>query len=369
MSCPAWLCRDDILTFWQQRVTAQPMLRLAFYCAAMLALFTAVVMLQVVLLADLGNRRARKRSIFNDTWRPFLALCSIADDIPASAPRLKSSERLWWLLQWNRVQQQLRGPARARMNQVLASFDMEPYVLGLLRGGLRKRLVALTCLRYFGNEGHWDAIAPLLANRNALLALAAARTLIAIDAPRAMATVLPMAKERHDWALPRLATLCQIAGQQAVTAPLLTVMYAAGELERARLAILMTSAEPRLTGPWARAQLDRRASADLLQVALRCLGRINDPRDRLRVRDQLTHTDPNVRLVAVQTLLPMAEEDDNRRFIGMLSDRSWWVRQAAADAIASLPGFSSERLAELMQTVPDRYGQDALRRVIAERRE
>ncbi len=368
LTCPAWLCQSDLVDSWRNWIPSEPMLRMAVYSAIVLALITVTVMLQVIALSELGNRRALRRKSFNDTWRPFLALCSVTDDLPSPPPRLSRRDRLWWVLQWNRLQQQLRGPARERMNLSLGALGMEPYVLGLLRGGVRKRLIALTCLRYFGRLRHWDAIAELVAHRNAVLSLSAAQTLAAIDANRAMALVLPMALRRHDWASPRLAALCHYAGPAAVTPPLLATMYTADETERLRLASLMTLAEPRLTGPWARLQLDSDAAAELLQTALRCLGAINDPRDRSRILAQFGHADANVRLIAVQTFRHQADADGAEWLIGMLTDPSWWVRQAAADAVASLPGYTETKLLELAQTFPDRYGKDALRRVIAERR-
>ena len=50
----------------------------------------------------------------------------------------------------------------------------------------------------------------------------------------------------------------------------------------------------------------------------------------------------------------------------LLGDPSWWVRQAAADSLATLPGATAERLQTLFRQVHDRYGQDALRRAMAE---
>ncbi|WP_312941697.1 HEAT repeat domain-containing protein [Stutzerimonas balearica] len=50
----------------------------------------------------------------------------------------------------------------------------------------------------------------------------------------------------------------------------------------------------------------------------------------------------------------------------LLADSNWAVRQAAADALAHLPGATPERLQQLLQEVDDRYGQDALRRAMVE---
>ena len=367
-TCPAWLCANSYLARYLDLLPEEPTLRFALHSSVVLGLITVAIMLQVLLISEVSNRRRLRRVQFNDAWRPFLALCSISDQMPTDRPTLPNDQRLWWVLQWNRFQQQMRGPARERMNLALQSLDMEPFVLSLLRSGVRKRLIGLTCLRYLGAPRHWQLLVPLLNHRNAIISLSAAHTLIAIDAPQAMRLILPKAAQRPDWALPRLAALCQSAGQAAVTAPLLSTLYLASEAERNRLASLLLWAEPRLTGPWARAQLDHSgASADQVIIALRCLGELNDPRDRARMLGQLAQQDANIRLVAIQAFQRQARAEDVAHLLPLLGDRSWWVRQATADSIAALPGFSQDRLAELAMSYPDRYGQDALRRVIAER--
>ena len=57
---------------------------------------------------------------------------------------------------------------------------------------------------------------------------------------------------------------------------------------------------------------------------------------------------------------------DLDRLSTLLSDGDWSVRQAAADAIATLPGLRPEMLADVRGKTADRYGRDALDRAIAE---
>lgn len=88
------------------------MLQLALYCALGLAGLTLLVMLQVLLLGEVARRRSARRQQFNDQWRPFFALCSLGDTLPEPLPVLPRGRQLWFLLQWNRTQLQLRGAAR-----------------------------------------------------------------------------------------------------------------------------------------------------------------------------------------------------------------------------------------------------------------
>ncbi|WP_415845996.1 HEAT repeat domain-containing protein [Stutzerimonas zhaodongensis] len=365
ISCPAWLCeapRNAVLAIWPE----DGMLQLALYCALGLGALTLLVMIQVMLLGEVARRRASRRLLFNDQWRPFFALCSLGDELPEPVPALPRSRQLWFLLQWNKTQLQLRGAARERMNRALIALGMDRHARALLGGRVRGKLIGLTCLRHLADQGYWDAVQPLLMNRNVVVSLSAAQTLIAMDAARAMQLILPAAVTRLDWALPRLANLCQQSGEQAVTLPLLIALAGSEDPRRERLIPLLVHGDPRHAAPWARARLEEDAAPEQLQVALRCLCELGDPRDRVRLQRAVQHNDSNVRLAALQALHKQARNEDSELFLPLLADSSWWVRQAAADSLATLPGVTPERLQELLAKVEDRYGQDALRRAIAE---
>ncbi|MGK9066341.1 HEAT repeat domain-containing protein [Stutzerimonas chloritidismutans] len=363
--CPPWLCElpaQAWLSIWPE----DGILQLALWCALGLGALTMLVMVQVMLLGEVSRRRAARRQQFNDQWRPFFALCSLGDELPEPVPALPRGRQLWFLLQWNRTQLQLRGAARERMNRALIALGMDRQALALLRGRVRSKLIGLTCLRNLADPAHWDATQPLLMSRNLTVSLAAAQTLIAMDATRAMRLILPAAVTRPDWALPRLANLCQQAGEQTVTQPLLIALTSSEDPRRERLIPLLAHGEPRYAAPWARARLEEEAPPEQLQVALRCLSELGDPRDRGRLLRALQHDQPNVRLAALQALDKQARSEDSEVFLPLLADTSWWVRQAAADSLARLPGVTPEQLQTLLMQVEDRYGQDALRRAIAE---
>lgn len=342
------------------------MLQLALYCALGLGALTVLVLMQVLVLGEIFRRRAVRRQQFNEQWRPFFALCSLSDEMPPTHAPLPRRRQLWFLLQWNRTQLQLRGAARERMNRALIALGMDHHALSLLRGQVRGKLIGLTCLRHLADPVHWNAVQPLLLSRNSIVALAAAQTLVAMDAAKAMQLILPAAVDRPDWALPRLTSLCQQAGEQAVTTPLLIVLSSSEDPRRERLVPLLVQGDPRHAAPWARARLNEDASAEQLQVALRCLSELGDPRDRPRLLRALQHDQPDVRLAALQALHKQARGDDGEVFLPLLSDSSWWVRQAAADSLATMPGATLEGLQRLLDQVHDRYGKDALRRAMAE---
>lgn len=363
--CPPWLCEAPGRA-WASLWPEDRMLQLALYCALGLGALTLLVLMQVLVLGEIFRRRAVRRQQFNEQWRPFFALCSLSDEMPPTHAPLPRRRQLWFLLQWNRTQLQLRGAARERMNRALIALGMDHHALSLLRGQVRGKLIGLTCLRHLADPVHWNAVQPLLLSRNSIVALAAAQTLVAMDAAKAMQLILPAAVDRPDWALPRLTSLCQQAGEQAVTTPLLIVLSSSEDPRRERLVPLLVQGDPRHAAPWARARLNEDASAEQLQVALRCLSELGDPRDRPRLLRALQHDQPDVRLAALQALHKQARGDDGEVFLPLLSDSSWWVRQAAADSLATMPGATLEGLQRLLDQVHDRYGKDALRRAMAE---
>lgn len=119
-------------------------------------------------------------------------------------------------------------------------------------------------------------------------------------------------------------------------------------------------------GPLGTGTPGRRRGPGTVTGALRCLCELGDPRDRGRLLRAIQHTHADVRLGALQALHKQARTEDSQVFMPLLADTSWWVRQAAADSLAALPGITRERLDLLLTQVADRYGQDAPRRAIAE---
>jgi hypothetical protein len=365
-----------------------PALRFALFAALALAAISLLVMAQVLLLSQAGARRERRRARFEARWRPLLVAegLGLAGE-PGSLPALaKRSERDWLLRLWNQMQFHLRGPAHARLNTMLCALGLDRHALSLLsRRDARDQLTALSSLHHLGDGAYWADVKPLLEAPGAVISLAAAEALVAIDPARAMRLVLPIAMRRRDWSRNRVDLACQQAGRDAVTQPLVDLLREPlPPWARARLLELVRHAEPRALAPWARGILERPlpaeapartgASADAEArpgleriAALRVLAALHDPADRARILDALRDPLGAARLAAIDALRGQLAAADADALLLMLSDRNWAVRQAAADALASIPGLDPRALATMTDAVYDRYGREALQRAIAER--
>lgn len=348
-------------------------LHVAFVAAALLGAFSLVVMVQVLWIAQAGARRQRRRDAFQERWRPLLAAASLGMDDAGMAVPQGDREKRWWLQLWTRMQATLRGRAHERLNRLLCELQLDRHAVELLaRRDIRAQLVALACFRQLGDPGYWQVVEPVLQARNPVKAVAAADALVTIDPARAMRQVLPVAVSGAGWGRHQLAWLCKRAGPGAVTPPLLDLLrkpLAAGS--RSRLLSLLPYADARAVAPWARRLVDavpaKATHADVV-AALQVLCALRDPVDHDRLAAATRHPDPDVRLAAAIALGEQAAAADAAHFLPLLADRGWAVRQAAAEALANLPGLAPGELAALAADVFDRYGREALQLAMADRR-
>lgn len=352
---------------WMPAGDSNTVLHLGLAIAVALALLTLLLMLQVLVLSEVSARQQGRRRAFDALWLPRLASTALAEpehDAMHAAPR--GRERLWLLMLWNRTQRQLRGAARERLNALLVALGLERYALDLLQHrGKRGRLVALSTLRNLADPAHWARVEPLVRADDGFLSLAAAEALVAMDPARAMKLLLPLASQRLDWGVQRVATLCLQAGPAAVTPPLLRELERGGHGAE-RLTELLAWAKPVRVAPWSRRTLDSGANARQRRAALHALGELRDPADRPRMLAALADEDSDVRLSALQALRRQASAQDTDLLLAQLADRSWWVRQEAANALVALPGATRDSVQALLPRVHDRYGHDALQRALAE---
>jgi hypothetical protein len=73
------------------------------------------------------------------------------------------------------------------------------------------------------------------------------------------------------------------------------------------------------------------------EVLAACLRLLKSAEDLPVVRACLSHEDSCVRVQAAAALGRIGEDDDEDRLVPLLSDREWWVRYRAAQALSRLP--------------------------------
>src|SRR5262249_13352294 len=204
-------------------------------------------------------------------------------------------------------------------------------------------------------------------------------SLVMIDAAKAIPVLLPLLASRADWPAPRVANMLQIAGADIISDPMAraaiatcledrvesangaakakAVNYAARLIRYLELAYNV-SALPAV-------RTIARSSRDP-EVLAACLRLLKSAEDLEIVRRCLTHDAWPVRVQAAAAMARIGEDQDAPRLIPLLSDRQWWVRYRAAQALSRLPSMTVRRLKAIQAEQANPFARDMLTQVMTE---
>jgi HEAT repeat protein len=321
--------------------------------------------------------RERRRKKFLAVWQPILvnAVYSATSDLP----RLARRDLPEFLLLWNHLQESLLDESKDHLNQIGRALSIQDATLRLLRrGNLRERLLAIVTLGQLRERTAWDQLLTIAQREGSLLSIGAARALVMIDPTRAVPELIRLLMIRPDWPASRVANMLQIAGadlisDQIADAALKSAVEesqpnanASGKLathNSARLVGYLELAHNVAALPAARAIA---ASSHDPEVLAACLRLLKSAEDLAVVRECLSHEDSRVRVQAAVTLGRLGEDDDEERLVPLLSDREWWVRYRAAQALSLLPHMREPKLKTIQAAQSDPFARDILTQVMAE---
>lgn len=341
---------------------SDPVLRFALGIGLAAVALTGVLTITIVILRLRLTVRERRWKAFVARWRPPLLQAALEGPDAAPLPALRPGEQGLFLRLWTYLHESLRGEAAERLNATARRLGLDAGVRRLLARGTRaERLQATLAAGYLRDAGAWDALVGLAHDRDALLAVHAARALVRIEPLRAVNGLLPLLLERHDWDLSRVALVLAEARQPfwLLLAKVLPRLDA-GRLPRA----LLLAEAVRIQPPAATlARLLRPAQPPaVLRAALRLC---DSPELAAEVRACLDHADAGVRAEAARHMSRLGTPADVPRLAALLDDADWEVRMAAAQALGRLPFLADDTLARLARD--HAAAEPLLRQVAAER--
>ncbi|MGH8629413.1 MAG: HEAT repeat domain-containing protein, partial [Burkholderiales bacterium] len=167
-----------------------------------------------------------------------------------------------------------------------------------------------------------------------------------------------------DWPVSRLQSILAEADPAVITPPLVAAVDVTATARLPRLLALLDCAQGRAAGRRILAVL-KQATDDEVLVA--CLKSAHVPRERELLAGLTRHSSWQVRTQAARAFGLAAQPGDEKLLLSLLSDRVWWVRYRAAQALTRLAFLSREELLRLRSIVADRFGQNMLDQVMAER--
>jgi len=103
------------------------------------------------------------------------------------------------------------------------------------------------------------------------------------------------------------------------------------------------------------------------EIVAQCLKFLRKPEDMHYVQFYLNHSNWVVRLQAARAFGSIGSREELPRLSKLLSDPVWWVRYRTAQTILEFIREGSPEMAALRAQLNDRYAQDMLDMVIAEK--
>lgn len=346
-----------------------PLLALVFQAGLIIIACSFLMLLSVFALRMRLLARQRRESFHEARWKPLLAECVFG--VPERLPEVPRDMRYHFLRQWNYHHESLVGAARRNLETLAERMHLEEVARDLMRSGdLRQRLIGVVTLGHLGDRTQWHELRALVSDRSPMLSLAAARALLDIDAAATLAWLVTVMASREDWPLARVVAMLREAGPDRSTQPLIAATEAAsrvegGKSEVVRLLKMMEVAHTERVAPLAGRIARESQEPEVIAAALRLT---QDPRDLDIVRALARHGEWFVRLAALRVLGRIGEPADRVLLLDLLCDAYWWVRYHAARALITLPGARLEDLDKVRGTLSDRFAADMLGEAIAEAR-
>ncbi len=339
------------------------LLELAFWAGMVSVLLTLLMAVSIMVLRFRLRRAERREAQFLAVWRPAL-LEVLAGGPVRSLPALATADQMSFLKYWSYLQESLRGSASQTLNQVGFALKVPQFAQQWLRSGRRtERLLAILALGHLRDKSAWDDLFAQAVGDDSLVSLQAVRAMLQIDPVRGVQHLMPLLIKRHDWDINRLAVMLA-ASRTELEGLLSRKITRVDPVNMGRLMRLAEVLKLNLSEPVLAYLVDAVRPVDILVAGLRL---VNHAGLLPQVRTFVQHPDWTVRVQAVKCLGRIGEPADVALLTTALQDREWWVRYRAAQALAGLPFVTAEALAALRQNSPDRYAQDILGQVFAER--
>ena len=337
---------------------------------AVLAAAVAVSLTVVLFLYSLGLRIAhilhdRDLERLRIRWWPIIARATMAGDLDKKSDllALKRGSRSKLLREWCRFRTLIRGSNN--------SLDLLAQELGLLRVARRllhrrsvsNKLLAIQALGFLHDDESWNEIEALLEHQNVTISITAAAALVHINAKKAIGLIIPMIGKRPTWPRTQVGRILNLAGPDAVTAPLCRAIETADSDEACCLLQFYESAFINDIDSLVAQLLITRSEPVLIAAALKSArGQLPDG----MIDGLAKHKAWFVRMQAANLLGRFGRREDYRILEPLLSDTQWWVRYRSAQAITKLPFLGPNALRKLCDRQQDHYARDILQQALAE---
>lgn len=335
---------------------------LAFWVGVAVAAMTFITLAVIIIMRQVMLRRERIHANAVAFWKAIIV--ATPANGAGKIPPLLNRDMTGFLEVWNEVHEPLRGGTTPHLARVACEVGLEERLCNRLSDGrFHTRLVAIIALGHVQNVASFGRIEKFMDDANPIVSLCVARALMQIDPGQAITMFVPRIARRSDWSPGSIATILSDAGADRVTRELSEATLQANVEMAPRLIRFLASVSPESAAPIIRnillTSLDGRLISTCLQV-------MSNPEDLDCVRPLLVHPRWHVRMQAAVTLGRLGVPCDEQRLVAILSDKQWWVRYRAAQALMKLGFVNTDGMHRILKSQTDEYARDIIEHVLAE---
>ncbi len=334
--------------------------KLAFGLVILLTIQVCIYRVKLIFL----NKRKHYLKL---KWRPFISntICS-GETLDIVNTHIHKRDFYYVLEEINYVFSAIRGKESDRLREACLALGFHDRLFKLLRSNnIRKKLYALISLGNIHAHQSWDEIENNLYHKQIIISLTAARSLVQIDAEKAITTILPIVLTRDDWPWANVAHILKMAGPDRVCKPLSEMIQTMPVSMQATFLRLFEIIRCEELSPITKLILDDTTDDKVASV---CLHITQDPGILPQARKYANHERWHVRMHAATALGRFGGEPEIEILTLLLKDREWWVRYRSAQALASMPFLNIQNLEVIRDSINDKFAKDILNQVITEKR-
>jgi hypothetical protein len=338
---------------------------LAWRSAEIAGLAAALMMLIALLVRQHLRREERLRARVVDTWRPLLTRVAIEDGAPPPLPAIHRRELPYFMEEWNALHDALRGVSIERLNALAPRYGLDVNARrGLQSRSISGRILAIRTLGHLRDVSAWKGLQDQLASSNALVSFYAAAALVSIDATRAMPGIMLQLSERESWPGEAMARLLVDAGSDISREPIRALMLSLAPDKVPSLLPWLSHVDAVLGSEVATELLRRNPDHD--GIAAAALLVVQEPALLGELAGFADSADAHIRENLAQACGRLGDLGETDLLVRLLSDRVWWVRYRAAQALLKLKGMDSARIEAVRAGLRDPYARDMLEQARAE---
>jgi HEAT repeat protein len=351
-----WLFRYDFDT-----LTTIALWSIAAVLVTTVVLFVYTVGLRVATISSNQRRRS-----FLTRWRDVFAtsMLSLESARQQPLPRVRRSDRVDLLEEWNRARSMVNGSAVDNLIELAQRTGIPEVALRLFHGRrIRSRILAVQTIGHLRLARHRDDLRALLEHENTALSITAAAALVDIDPDVGISAVVPLINRRRDWPKTRVSVLLRQAGSARISEPMYRAIRSEDDAGKTYLLQFARLMEAEILDALVEDLLRESRDPGVLNAALKLVsGFAGVPRIAMLTKHEAWF----VRMQAAKVLGRVGQEEHLSLLEALLDDPEWWVRYRAAQAITSLPFLGPNQLRKLRLRQSDPFAGDILQQTFAE---